>query len=152
VVGRASGAWSLSRKASGRRVRAKTIVAIAGDRWFESSSLQRRVSKLSVPVYNGLKGLPGDDVTPDRFVTFWCDGSRGLYIHPNIGTSARPRDSGHSASTPRTVQIAPKLTSPPGAGSKSVIAEHEQNDFVYDPNLLRTERCTGLFGRARAAA
>jgi hypothetical protein len=103
-------------------------------------------------VYNGLKGLPGDDVTPDRFVTFWCDGSRCLYIHPNIGTSARPRDSGHSASTPRTVQIAPKLTSPPGAGSKSVIAEHEQNDFVYDPNLLRTERCTGLFGRARAAA
>jgi ureidoglycolate lyase len=28
--------------------------------------------------------LPGDDVTPDRFVSFWCDGSRGLYIHPNI--------------------------------------------------------------------
>jgi hypothetical protein len=28
--------------------------------------------------------LPGDDVTPDRFVTFWCDGSRGLYIHPNV--------------------------------------------------------------------
>ena len=28
--------------------------------------------------------LPGDDVTPQAFVTFWCDGSRGLYIHPNI--------------------------------------------------------------------
>jgi hypothetical protein len=28
--------------------------------------------------------LPGDDVTPEKFVTFWCDGSRGLYIHPNI--------------------------------------------------------------------
>jgi ureidoglycolate lyase len=28
--------------------------------------------------------LPGDAVTPDRFVTFFCDGSRGLYIHPNI--------------------------------------------------------------------
>ncbi len=28
--------------------------------------------------------LPGDDVTPDKFTTFWCDGSRGLYIHPNI--------------------------------------------------------------------
>jgi ureidoglycolate lyase len=28
--------------------------------------------------------LPGDDVTPDQFVTFWCDGSCGLYIHPNI--------------------------------------------------------------------
>lgn len=28
--------------------------------------------------------LPGDDVTPDRFVTFWCDGTRGLYIHPNV--------------------------------------------------------------------
>jgi ureidoglycolate lyase len=28
--------------------------------------------------------LPGDDVTPERFVTFWCDGRRGLYIHPNV--------------------------------------------------------------------
>jgi hypothetical protein len=28
--------------------------------------------------------LPGDDVTPEKFVTFWCDGKRGLYIHPNI--------------------------------------------------------------------
>ena len=28
--------------------------------------------------------LPGDDMTPEQFVTFWCDGSRGLYIHPNI--------------------------------------------------------------------
>jgi ureidoglycolate lyase len=28
--------------------------------------------------------LPGDDVTPDRFVTFWCDGDRGLYLHPNV--------------------------------------------------------------------
>ena len=27
---------------------------------------------------------PGDDVRPDHFVTFWCDGSRGLYIHPYI--------------------------------------------------------------------
>jgi ureidoglycolate lyase len=28
--------------------------------------------------------LPGDDVTPDKFVSFWCDGSRGLYLHPNV--------------------------------------------------------------------
>ena len=28
--------------------------------------------------------LPGDDVTPEQFVAFWCDGSRGLYIHPNV--------------------------------------------------------------------
>jgi ureidoglycolate lyase len=28
--------------------------------------------------------LPGDDVTPAKFVTFWCDGRRGLYIHPNV--------------------------------------------------------------------
>ena len=28
--------------------------------------------------------LPGDDVTPERFTTFWCDGSRGLYIHPGV--------------------------------------------------------------------
>jgi ureidoglycolate lyase len=28
--------------------------------------------------------LPGDDVTPEKFVTFRCDGNRGLYIHPNV--------------------------------------------------------------------
>lgn len=28
--------------------------------------------------------LPGDDLTPDKVVAFWCDGSRGLYIHPSI--------------------------------------------------------------------
>lgn len=28
--------------------------------------------------------LPGDDVTPECFVTFWCDGRRGLYLHPNV--------------------------------------------------------------------
>ena len=28
--------------------------------------------------------LPGDDVTPERFVAFRFDGTRGLYIHPNI--------------------------------------------------------------------
>jgi ureidoglycolate lyase len=28
--------------------------------------------------------LPGDDVTPERFVSFWCDGRRGLYLHPNV--------------------------------------------------------------------
>ncbi|HEX4198166.1 MAG TPA: ureidoglycolate lyase [Caulobacteraceae bacterium] len=28
--------------------------------------------------------LPGDDVTPDRFVTFRCDGGRGLYLHPGV--------------------------------------------------------------------
>ena len=28
--------------------------------------------------------LPGDDVQPEQFVSFWCDGSRGLYIHPNV--------------------------------------------------------------------
>lgn len=27
---------------------------------------------------------PGDDITPDKVVAFWCDGSCGLYIHPNI--------------------------------------------------------------------
>jgi len=28
--------------------------------------------------------LPGDDLTPDKVIAFWCDGTRGLYIHPNI--------------------------------------------------------------------
>lgn len=28
--------------------------------------------------------LPGDDITPEKFVAFRCDGGKGLYIHPNI--------------------------------------------------------------------
>ena len=32
--------------------------------------------------------LPGDDVTPEKFVAFWCDGSKGLYIHPDIWHAA----------------------------------------------------------------
>ncbi len=28
--------------------------------------------------------LPGDDVTPESFVTFYCDGSCGLYLHPSV--------------------------------------------------------------------
>ncbi|MCV2864262.1 ureidoglycolate lyase [Albidovulum sediminicola] len=28
--------------------------------------------------------LPGDDLVPEKVVAFWCDGSRGLYIHANI--------------------------------------------------------------------
>lgn len=28
--------------------------------------------------------LPGDDLTLDKIIAFWCDGSQGLYIHPNI--------------------------------------------------------------------
>lgn len=28
--------------------------------------------------------LPGDDVKPEDFVAFYCDGTRGLYIHPGV--------------------------------------------------------------------
>jgi hypothetical protein len=28
--------------------------------------------------------LPGDDVQPEQFVCFRCDGRHGLYIHPNV--------------------------------------------------------------------
>ncbi|GJL83974.1 MAG: hypothetical protein DHS20C01_36080 [marine bacterium B5-7] len=28
--------------------------------------------------------LPGDDLTPDKVIAFWLDGSKGLYIHPGI--------------------------------------------------------------------
>jgi len=28
--------------------------------------------------------LPGDDLSLDKIIAFWCDGSQGLYIHPNI--------------------------------------------------------------------
>jgi ureidoglycolate lyase len=28
--------------------------------------------------------MPGDDITPEKFIAFRCDGGKGLYIHPNI--------------------------------------------------------------------
>ena len=28
--------------------------------------------------------LPGDDLSLEKIVAFWCDGSQGLYIHPSI--------------------------------------------------------------------
>lgn len=28
--------------------------------------------------------LPGDNLSPEKVVAFWLDGSKGLYIHPNI--------------------------------------------------------------------
>jgi len=28
--------------------------------------------------------LPGDNLTPEKVVAFWCDGSKGLYIRPGI--------------------------------------------------------------------
>ena len=28
--------------------------------------------------------LPGDDATPESFVTFWCAGRQALYLHPNV--------------------------------------------------------------------
>lgn len=28
--------------------------------------------------------LPGDDLKPENVIAFWCDGTRGLYIHPGI--------------------------------------------------------------------
>ncbi len=27
---------------------------------------------------------PGDDVHPDHFTTYYCDGTRGLYVRPNV--------------------------------------------------------------------
>jgi len=39
---------------------------------------------------------PGDDVTPERFVTFWRDGSRGLYFHSNIWHGAFVPHSDHA--------------------------------------------------------
>lgn len=32
--------------------------------------------------------LPGDDVRPEHFVAFYCDGTQGLYIHPGIWHAA----------------------------------------------------------------
>jgi hypothetical protein len=36
-----------------------------------------------LPYYVPL-ALPGDDVTPEKFVCFRVEGRRGLYIHPNV--------------------------------------------------------------------
>jgi hypothetical protein len=32
--------------------------------------------------------LPGDDVRPEHFVAFYCDGTQGLYIHPGVWHAA----------------------------------------------------------------
>src|SRR3984885_14002222 len=28
--------------------------------------------------------LPGDDIAPGKLLSYFCDGSRGLYLHPNV--------------------------------------------------------------------
>ena len=33
--------------------------------------------------------LPGDDISPDKFRAFYCDGSKALYIHPNVWHEAQ---------------------------------------------------------------
>ena len=43
--------------------------------------------------------LPGDNIQPENFIAFYFDGSKGLYIHPNICllyTSPSPRDKRQS--------------------------------------------------------
>ena len=40
--------------------------------------------------------LPRDDVTPDKFKAFRCDGGKGLYIHPGIWHGALVPVSDHS--------------------------------------------------------
>src|SRR5579862_8499258 len=67
-----------SRSAAGRRERAliwRANYHPDGGQLFHPLDRQSFVVPLA---------LPGDDVTPERFVTFWCDGSRGLYLHPNV--------------------------------------------------------------------
>ena len=39
----------------------------------------RTASPFLVPV-----ALPGDDLKPEHVIALWCDGTRGLYIHPGI--------------------------------------------------------------------
>ena len=39
--------------------------------------------------------LSGDDLTPEQVIAFWCDGSRGLYIHPGIWHDGILPASGH---------------------------------------------------------
>jgi hypothetical protein len=40
--------------------------------------------------------LPGDDVTPDRFTTFLCEGGQGLYLHPGVWHGAVAPLSDHA--------------------------------------------------------
>ena len=51
--------------------------------------------------------LPGDDVTPQDFKAFWFDGSKGLYMHPNVwhdGVFPRPIPAAISASRARCMR------------------------------------------------
>ena len=43
----------------------------------------RTAGPLAVPFVAPL-APPGDDVTPEDFVAFYCDGRQGLYIHPGV--------------------------------------------------------------------
>jgi ureidoglycolate lyase len=40
--------------------------------------------------------LPGDDVTPEQFISFRCDGECGLYIHPGVWHGAVVPHAGHA--------------------------------------------------------
>lgn len=46
-----------------------------GDELLYPTNNQRFVAPLA---------LPGDDVTPDMFIAFLCDGSAGLYVHSHV--------------------------------------------------------------------
>ena len=49
--------------------------------------------------------LPGDDVTPQQFKAFRCDGGRGLYIHPGIWHGAVVPLDDHAAFLDRQSRV-----------------------------------------------
>jgi len=53
--------------------------AVNGDYVLGWSTDPQSASSELVPV-----ALPGDDLTPDKVIAFWCGGNKGLYIHPGI--------------------------------------------------------------------
>jgi ureidoglycolate lyase len=54
--------------------------------------------------------LPGDDVTPEQFVSFWCDGTCGLYLHPNIWHGAVVPLAGTAQLLDRQGRVHPRVS------------------------------------------
>ena len=48
------------------------------------SAIERAMNAGQAELNDPVLALPGDDVTPDKFTGFWCNGKSGLYTHPNI--------------------------------------------------------------------
>ena len=68
-------------RAGAQSMRIRAIAAASSTGCSNSGGRARRYTRAIARLTTA---LPGDDVTPEEFVSFWCDGSTGLYIHPKV--------------------------------------------------------------------